>query len=173
LHDVLETHLNRSVTLIKRTITTFAIITALVALPTFAAAQPPEKPQSKPVEKMTGQKPAMPPDKPGQPNFGVLISSINNMPRELSELQARTNLTASDVRIVNVADLMEGNNRAALDNALSKNTANNAKLSTAISANKVLADYLNTNKVVATRVVAIDVPPSGPVTLFVQPTAGP
>ena len=160
--------------MLTRTITTFAIIAALVGLPTFAAAQPPEKqpPQSKPAEKMTGQKPAMPPDQPGQPNFGVLISSINNMPRELSELQARTNLTASDLRIANVADLMEGNNAAALDNALSKNTANNAKLSTVISSNKVLTAYLNSNKVVATRVVAIDVPPSGPITLFVQPAAG-
>lgn len=52
----------------------------------------------------------------GQDNFGTVISSIRAGKSDLSGVTADT-----DVNVVSVDELMEGNNRSALDNALEDN----------------------------------------------------
>jgi hypothetical protein len=106
----------------------------------------------------------------GQPNFGTLISSMNNTAAEMTELNELKNLTATNVRVVNIEDLLKGNNVEAFNNALNRNKAETAKLTSALNGNKVLTDYLKTNNIAVSRVVAIDVS-GGVVTLFVQPVA--
>lgn len=104
----------------------------------------------------------------GQANFGNLISALNNIAVEVTELSALNNLTIKDVRIVNIGDVLKGNNVEAFNNALNRNNVEVVKLTNVLNNNTVLTDFLKNNNIAVSRVVAIDVL-SGGVTLFVQP----
>src|SRR5581483_2403445 len=56
-----------------------------------------------------------------QANFGQLISALNNINAQITQLQALNNLTVQDIRLVNVNDTLNGNNVQALNNALNRN----------------------------------------------------
>ena len=56
-----------------------------------------------------------------QATFGNLISALNNVSVQINKLNALNGLTVSQVRVVNVSDLLNGNNVTALNNALNKN----------------------------------------------------
>ena len=109
----------------------------------------------------------------GQANFGNLISALNNIAVEINELNALNNLTVKDVRVVNVEDVLKGNNVEALNNALNRNKTEIAKLTNVLNNNTVLTDFLKNNNIAVSRVIAIDVLSGGGVTLFVQPVAAP
>ena len=109
----------------------------------------------------------------GQGNFGNLISALNNIAVEITELNALNNLTVSNVRVVNVQDVLKGNNVEALNNALNRNKVEVAKLTNVLNNNTVLTDFLKQNNIAVSRVIAIDVLSGGGVTLFVQPVAAP
>ena len=109
----------------------------------------------------------------GQANFGNLISALNNIAVEINELNALNNLTVKDVRVVNVEDVLKGNNVEALSNALNRNKTEIAKLTNVLNNNTVLTDFLKNNNIAVSRVIAIDVLSGGGVTLFVQPVAAP
>jgi len=105
----------------------------------------------------------------GQANFGNLISALNNIAVEIGELNALNNLTVGDVKVVNVEDVLKGNNVEAFNNALNRNKTEIAKLTNVLNNNTVLTDFLKNNNIAVSRVVAIDVLSGGGVTLFVQP----
>lgn len=104
-----------------------------------------------------------------QGNFGNLIAALNNVAVEIGELNALNNLTVGDVKIVNVEDVLKGNNVEAFNNALNRNQTEIAKLTNVLNNNTVLTDFLKNNNIAVSRVVAIDVLSGGGVTLFVQP----
>ena len=134
---------------------TFSLVAVLVAMPAFALAQG-----------GGGNKQQI-----GQANFGNLISALNNIAVEINELKALNNLTVKNVQVVNVSDVLKGNNVEAFNNALNRNKVQIANLTNVLNNNTVLTDFLKNNNIAVSRVVAIDVLSGGGVTLFVQPAA--
>lgn len=138
-----------------RHLTTVTLIAMLAVVPASALAQD--------AGKKANQQQAR------QANFGNLISALNNISAEINELEALKNIAVGDVTVVNVADLLKGNNVEAFNNALNKNNVEVARLTNVLNNNTVLTDVLKNNNVAISRVVAVDVLSGGGVTLFVQP----
>jgi len=108
-----------------------------------------------------------------QANFGNLISALNNISAQIGNLQALNNLTVSNVRLVNVNDVLNGNNVNALNNALNNNNVNVLALQNFLNNNLnnntvTLTNVLSQNNVLVNRVVAINVLSGGDVIVFYQ-----
>ncbi|HUQ80575.1 MAG TPA: hypothetical protein VM076_05550 [Gemmatimonadaceae bacterium] len=103
-----------------------------------------------------------------KPNFGSLISAINAASAHNDKLKAMTEINASNVTLVNVDELLKGNNTEALQNALKKNEADLATLRTTLGANTALTGVMTANAVplTAADVVAADVGADGNVTVY-------
>lgn len=105
-----------------------------------------------------------------QATFGNLIAALNNIAVQIDRLEL---LRAADieVRVVNVEDVLNGNNVEALNNALNRNNLEVTLLQDLIdnSLNNfaILNDALNNNQIA----IAIDVLSGGDVILFVQQPA--
>jgi len=108
-----------------------------------------------------------------QATFGNLIAALNNLSVEINQLQALNGLTVQDVQVVNISDLLKGNNVQALNNALNRNNVEVARLTNVLNNNTVLTDFLKNYNIAVSRVVAIDVLSGGDVMLFVQPVSQP
>ena len=106
----------------------------------------------------------------GQATFGNLIAALNNVNVEINNLEALNNLTIQDVRVVNVENVLNGNNV----NALNNNDVDVAILQDFLNNNlnnnnvEILNNALNNNNVAITDVVAIDVLSGGDIVVFVQ-----
>jgi len=72
------------------------------------------------------------------PNFGSLISAINASAKHNDHLKGMTTVNATDVQLVNVADLLKGNDASALTNALTKNQSDIESLRTTLGANNTI-----------------------------------
>ncbi len=140
-----------------RTLKTLTLVALAAAMPVSALAQ---QGQAKKADKT---------QQVAQGNFGNLIAALNNVAVEIGELNALNNLTVGDVKVVNVEDVLKGNNVQAFNNALNRNQTEIAKLTNVLNNNTVLTDFLKNNNIAVSRVVAIDVLSGGGVTLFVQP----
>ncbi len=103
-----------------------------------------------------------------QDNFGNLISALNNINAQISDVEALNDLTVEDVRVVNVEDVIQGNNVNALNNALNRNETDIDALQDFLNDNEILNDALNENNVAVSDVIAIDVLSGGEVVVFVQ-----
>jgi len=103
-----------------------------------------------------------------KPNFGSLISAINSAASHNTKLKAMTDVTPANVQLVNVEDLVKGNDPKALTEALTKNDADITALRTTLGANTAISGVLTANTVplAATDIVAADVGGDGKVTLF-------
>jgi hypothetical protein len=107
---------------------------------------------------------------PIQINQGQLISALNNVNVQISRVNALNNLTISQVRVVNVQDVIH--NSSVLNNAL--RDANIQVLQNFLNGSvnnnnvQVLNNALNNNNVSISRVVAVDVLSGGDVILFNQ-----
>lgn len=107
---------------------------------------------------------------PSQANFGNLIAALNNVNVEINNLEALNNLTIQDVRVVNVEDVLNGNNVNALNNndvdvAVLQDFLNNSLNNNNV---EILNDALNNNNVLITDVVAIDVLSGGDIVVFAR-----
>ena len=104
------------------------------------------------------------------PSFGSLISAINSTSARNDKIKGMTELTAENVQLVNVEDLLKGNNVEALNNALSKNEADIKLLRETLGANTTLNTAITTNATPAElkvdHVVAADVGADGKVILY-------
>ncbi len=91
------------------------------------------------------------------------------MNAEINNLEALNNLTIQDVRVVNVEDVLNGNNVNALNNNAVDIAILQDFLNNSLNENnaEVLNDALNSNNVVITDVVAIDVL-SGDIVVFTR-----
>ena len=74
-----------------------------------------------------------------KPNFGSLISASNSGSTHTAHLKGMTTINATDVQLVNVEDLLKGNDVSALNNALTKNQANIDSLRTTLGANTTIS----------------------------------
>lgn len=103
-----------------------------------------------------------------QPNFGSLIFALNSTAAHNDKLKAMTELTAANVQLVNVEDLLKGNNVEALTNALQKNETDVTALRTTLGANTTITSTLTTNTVplTTTDVIATDVGADGKVVVY-------
>ena len=88
------------------------------------------------------------------PNFGSLMSAINSASAQNGKIKTLTDVSAANVQLVNVADLLKGNNVEALNNALQKNEADIATLRGTLGANKALSDMITTATVTTTTTTA-------------------
>jgi hypothetical protein len=108
----------------------------------------------------------------GQATFGNLIAALNNIAVNITNLEALNDLTVADVRVVNVEDVLNGNNVEALNNALNNNDVDIAVLqdflNNSLNDNVVIVnDVLDIGNVLVTDVVALNVNLlSGQVTVF-------
>lgn len=107
-----------------------------------------------------------------QLNQGNLISALNNINAQISKVSALNNLTLSDVRVVNVQDVV--NNNQVLNNALNRNRVNiqilRDFLNNSVNNNNVqiLDHALNNNNVTIGQIVALDVLSGGNVIAFTR-----
>jgi hypothetical protein len=76
------------------------------------------------------------------PSFGSLISAINSASAHNDKLKAMTEINAAHVQLVNVEDLLRGNNSEALTNALHKNEADLTALRTTLGTNQTITSVL-------------------------------
>lgn len=111
----------------------------------------------------------------GQPNFGELISSLNNMRAEIGKVQSMNGGSANDIRPVNVAQL-SGADSSALSAAVSKNQSqiaalrnalNRVTVTTATNERISVAQFLADNKITLSQIVGADVS-GGKLILFYQ-----
>jgi hypothetical protein len=108
----------------------------------------------------------------GQATFGNLIAALNNVAVNINNLEALNDLTVADVRVVNVEDLLNGNNVEALNNALNNNDVDvnvlRDFLNNSVNDNVVIVnDVLEIGNVLVTDVIALNVNVlSGQVTVF-------
>ena len=115
------------------------------------------------------------------PGFGSLISAINATSAHNDKIKAMTDLSATNVQLVNVADLLKGNNVEALNNALQKNETDIATLRTTLGANQAVTTVLSSATpaaatppatataapaITANDIVAADVAPDGKVVIY-------
>jgi len=111
----------------------------------------------------------------GQPNFGQVISSLNNMRDVVAKVQSMNGGSANNIRPVNVAAL-SGADPSALSSAVSKNQAQLSALRNALGRVSVttstneritIAQFLADNKIGLNQVVGADVT-NGTLMLFYQ-----
>ena len=108
-----------------------------------------------------------------QVTFGNLIAALNNISVEINNLQALNDLTITDVRVVNVEDVLNDNNVRAFNNALNRNEVDIAVLqnflNNSLNDNVVtIREVLSNNNVAIGEVVAIDVLSGDDVAIYVQ-----
>jgi hypothetical protein len=112
-----------------------------------------------------------------KPSFGSLISAINSSSTANTKLKALTTVNATDVQLVNVEDLLQGNNAEALNNALTKNQSDIEALRTTLGGSPAFSTVFAADtsasavssmsmKPAAKDIVAADVSPDGKVTLY-------
>jgi hypothetical protein len=108
-----------------------------------------------------------------QATFGNLIAALNNINVQIDRLNVLSNITG-DVRVVNVEDVLSGNNIEALNNALNNNDVdinvlrdflNNNDCSVIAVCNS-LNDALDDNVVLIQDVIAVNVLSGGDVIIF-------
>ena len=111
---------------------------AAIATPSLSSAQvPPQKTTSKGEVAM-------------QPNFGSLISALNAGTKHNAHLKGLTTVTPENVQIVNVADLLKGNDVSALENAITKNQANIDSLRATLGENQALNTMISATTITTT-----------------------
>ena len=104
-----------------------------------------------------------------QNTVGNLIAALNNIAVQITNLEALNDLTITDVRVVNVEDVLNNNNVEAFNNALNRNNVEIIELQNTLNNNEIVKNVLNNNNVAIGEVVAIDVLSGGDVIVFFQP----
>jgi hypothetical protein len=113
-----------------------------------------------------------------QANFGNLIAALNNINVQIERLNVLSNIRDSNVQVVNVEDVLSGNNIRALNNALNNNNVEILTLRNFLNdvldvsetqcSLVALCDVLNDADIVVSDVIAINVLSGGDVIIFEQ-----
>ena|SRR5687768_10386340 len=106
----------------------------------------------------------------GQATVGNLIAALNNISVEIGELNALNNIDISDVRVVDVDNVLNDNNVQAFNNALNRNNVEILNLRNNTILQNVLNNWnvANNPDIVITDVVAIDVLSGGDLVIFTR-----
>lgn len=114
-----------------------------------------------------------------QATFGNLIAALNNINLQIDRLNVLSNLDADQIRVVNVENVLSGNNIQALNNALNNNDVdvlrdflNNNDCSVVAVCNSLNAARI-LNNVAIMDVIAINVLSGGDVVIFADGPAAP
>jgi hypothetical protein len=138
-------------------------------------AQATPLPSAQPATAPAAAQPGTSVQAPGQPNFGELISSLNNMKSEIAKVQAMNGSSTNNLRPVNVAQL-NGANPSTLSNAMTRNQAqltvlrnalSRVTLTTPTNEHITVAQFLADNRLSVNNVVGVDVA-NGTLILFYQ-----
>lgn len=78
------------------------------------------------------------------PSFGSLMSAINAASSRSDSIKAMTNVSAANVQLVNVDDLLKGNDEQALKNALEKNEDGVEALRKTLGADSTISNVITT-----------------------------
>ena len=102
------------------------------------------------------------------PNYNSLLTAINATAATNAKLKGMTAIEATNIQLVNVEDLLKGNDVEALNSALKKNEADLATLRTTLGGNATVSGALTANAtpLAATDVVATDVGADGKVVVY-------
>jgi hypothetical protein len=102
------------------------------------------------------------------PSFATLLVALDSASARNAKLVTVTTLTAENVQLVNVEDLLQGNSADSLTAALTKHAAVVDSLRTTIAANATINKALTTNAtpLASTDVVATDILPDGKVVVY-------
>ncbi|HLI95692.1 MAG TPA: hypothetical protein VKT72_06345 [Candidatus Baltobacteraceae bacterium] len=112
---------------------------------------------------------------PGQPSFGDVIASLNNMRDEIAKMQAMNGTSANNLQPVNVAQL-SGADPSQLNGAISHNQSELATLRNALNRMTITADtnqritvaqFLSDNKMTTSQIVGVHVA-NGKLMLFYE-----
>lgn len=154
------------------------IVIALAALLAQATPMPSAAPGATTAPAAPAAPPAarvVTPSAANQPDFGELISSLNNMRSEISRVQTMNGTSSNNVKPVNVAQL-NGSNPAALNSAVTRNqaqlntlrnTLGRVTITTPTNERITVAQFLADNKMTLTQIVGADVK-NGTLVLFYQ-----
>ena len=156
---------------------------AAIAIPSQSNAQVPKPtkpttPTTQPTTPMVSKG-----DVATSPSFGSLMSAINSASARTDSIKALHNVSASNVQLVNVEDLLKGNDEAALTSALKKNETAITSLRSALGADSTLSNVIttggsmnastststttpSTTPLTTNDIVAADVAPDGKVILY-------
>ena len=116
-----------------------------------------------------------------RPGIGTLIPALDRTDGEVNELQSLGRLALADLRLVRVASVLDGDDRATFEEALAKNrtqvddlrkflTTTDLQIVGADDVAMTFRDYLDDNDVGVSDVVAVNVT-GATVTLFVDESA--
>ncbi len=120
----------------KRTLTTLALVAMLMSAMFFSVAT-----EASAAKQGNGGGQTA-----GQANFGNLISALNNISAQISNLQALNDISLTDIQVVNIQDSF--NNLSALNNSLNRNAVDIGVLQNFLNNNTVtVTDVLNNNNV--------------------------
>jgi hypothetical protein len=102
------------------------------------------------------------------PNFASLMTAISSTSANTAKLKAMTDITAANVQLVNVEDILKDNSSDSLTATLKQNDADITALRTTLGTNTALTSVLtaNTTPLTANDVVAADVAADGKVVLY-------
>ena len=153
----------------------FAAATIVATVPGVAFAQ---DPVPTPTPTPTPQQRTSAGDVAKAPNFGSLMSALNNAQAQTEKLAAKTELTAQNVQFVNVEELVPADSAQALESALTQNEAQITELRSKIAQHTALQSILSAatttpatptataTPITAEDVVAVDVQDDGQVIVY-------
>ena len=103
-------------------------------------------------------------DTSGRPTIDGLVAALNNYSTAITNLDGLTTVDANMITLINVADMVGGDNTSAYVTAMGNTDV--AQVHTAISANATLANAITSANVDISDVVAVSVTPTGVITVY-------
>jgi hypothetical protein len=104
--------------------------------------------------------------------FGRLLSSLNTLEVNTARFAGITGLTAQQIQLVDVRNLLRGNNQQALDEAYGRNERKVIAMREQMQQSTVLRDLLSSRDINMSDVMAVDVEADGSgVIVFYRPQA--
>ncbi len=93
--------------------------------------------------------------------FGRLIAALNTLDTNATRFVNISGLTNEQIILVDVRNLMEGNNQVALDEAVSRRERELTSMRNTLQNSLVLRDLLTAKQIPMVQVLAVDVAPDG------------
>jgi hypothetical protein len=102
--------------------------------------------------------------------FGRLMAALNTLDTNASRFNAISGITAEQIVLVDVRNLMQGNNQVALEEAVARRERELTSMRNSLQNSLVLRDLLTSRDIPMVQVLAVDVAPDGKsATVFYRP----
>ena len=93
--------------------------------------------------------------------FGRLIAALNTLDTNATRFNAISGLTADHIVLVDVRNLLQGNNQVALDEAVARRERELTSMRNTLQNSLVLRDLLTAKEIPMVQVLAVDVDANG------------